>query len=173
MLQSGKRRFLQKCIFPASSCKNVFAPKMSFLQSQHKYKCGFEEIFACSQFFPQKCFFIDYQASRSPLTCKQVRGGTSLGLVGLLDMMLEQVSLAAARMLENLTEKLELRSRARKTYRAMLDMAQRVGSSHRKLWPSYPGQAAGGQGQPGRPLEGGARRQDQVTEPGQRTLGKM
>ena len=39
----------------------------------------FEEIFACSQFFPQKCFFIDYQASRSPLTCKQVRGGTSLG----------------------------------------------------------------------------------------------
>ena len=31
-------------------------------------------------------------------------------------MMLEQVSLAAARMLENLTEKLELRSRARKTY---------------------------------------------------------
>ena len=50
-------------------------------------------------------------------------------------MMLEQVSLAAARMLENLTEKLELlellelRSRARKTYRAMLDMAPRVGSS--------------------------------------------
>ena len=78
LLQSGKRRFLQKCIFPASSCKNVFAPKMSFLQSQHKYKCGFEEIFACSQFFPQKCFFIVYQASRSPLTCKQVRGGTSL-----------------------------------------------------------------------------------------------
>ena len=95
------------------------------------------------------------------------------GLVGLLDMMSEQVSLAAARMLENLTEKLELRSRARKTYRAMLDMAQRVGSSHRKLWPSYPGQAAGGQGQPGRPLEGGARQQDQVTEPGQRTLGQM
>ena len=54
------------------------------------------------------------------------------GLVGLLDMMSEQVSLAAARMLENLTEKLELlelRSRARKTYRAMLDMAPRVGSS--------------------------------------------
>ena len=95
------------------------------------------------------------------------------GLVGLLDMMLEQVSLAAARMLENLTEKLELQSRARKTYRAMLDMAQRVGSSHRKLWPSYPGQAAGGQGQPGRPLEGGARRQDQVAAPGQRTLGQM
>ena len=38
------------------------------------------------------------------------------GLVGLLDMMSEQVSLAAARMLENLTKKLELRSRARKTY---------------------------------------------------------
>ena len=51
------------------------------------------------------------------------------GLVGLLDMMSEQVSLAAARMLENLTEKLELRSRARKTYRAMLDMAPRVKSS--------------------------------------------
>ena len=101
------------------------------------------------------------------------------GLVGLLGMMSEKVSLAAARMLENLTEKLELlellelRSRARKTYRAMLDMAPRVGSSHRKLWPFYPGQAAGGQGQPGRPLEGGARQQDQVTEPGQRTLGQM
>ena len=104
------------------------------------------------------------------------RSRVEYGLVGLLDMMLEQVSLAAARMLENLTEKLELlelRSRARKTYRAMLDMAPRVGSSHWQLWPSYPGQAAGGQGQPGRPLEGGARRQDQVTEPGQRTLGQM
>ena len=62
--------FLQKCIFT----------KNAVLQSQHKYKCWFEEIFACSQFFPQKCFFIDYQASRSPHTCKQVRGGTSLGL---------------------------------------------------------------------------------------------
>ena len=58
--------FLQKCIFT----KNAVL--------QHKYKFWFEEIFACSQFFPQKCFFIDYQASRSPLTCKQVRGGTSL-----------------------------------------------------------------------------------------------
>ena len=51
-----KKPLPAKMYFPSFFLQKCMAPKMSFLKSQHKYKCWFEEIFACSNSSQKKNF---------------------------------------------------------------------------------------------------------------------
>ena len=73
----------------AASCKNVFSQLLPAKMYLHQ-KClsyshntntnvDLKKYLLAANSSHKNVFYIDYQASRSPLTCKQVRGGTSLG----------------------------------------------------------------------------------------------
>ena len=54
-----------------SKMKNCVRPEKAAEKAVHKYKSGFEEIFACSQFFPLKCLSSIIRLSQPPsLTSK-------------------------------------------------------------------------------------------------------